>query len=64
MKNIYSLPRINDLFDQLKGEPSFSKIDLRLGYHQLKVREADFTEDNNLDALQLLRDYSNAFWVV
>jgi hypothetical protein len=38
IKNKYHLPRINDLFDQLKGSCIFSKIDLRLGYHQLKIR--------------------------
>eukprot|EP00253_Pinus_taeda_P019481 PITA_19481 len=37
MKNMYPFPRIDDLFDQLKGETMFSKIELRLGYHQTKV---------------------------
>jgi hypothetical protein len=37
-KNKYPLPRIDDLFDQLCGACVFSKIDLRLGYHQLKIR--------------------------
>ncbi|GJZ06304.1 putative reverse transcriptase domain-containing protein [Tanacetum coccineum] len=37
----YSLPRIEDLFDQLQGSSVYSKIDLRLGYHQLRVREED-----------------------
>jgi hypothetical protein len=37
----YSLPRINDLFDQLCGACVFSKIDLRLRYHQLKISECD-----------------------
>ncbi|KAJ9560729.1 hypothetical protein OSB04_005889 [Centaurea solstitialis] len=37
----YPLPRIDDLFDQLQGAAWFSKIDLRSGYHQLKVREED-----------------------
>ena len=41
IKNKYSLPRINDLFDQLKGAKYFSKIDLRSGYFQLKIRESD-----------------------
>jgi hypothetical protein len=41
VKNKYLLPRIDDLFDQLHGVCVFSKIDLRLGYHQLKVRECD-----------------------
>ncbi|KAJ0876256.1 putative nucleotidyltransferase, Ribonuclease H [Helianthus annuus] len=41
IKNRYPLPRIDDLFDQLQGASYFSKIDLRLGYHQLKVKEED-----------------------
>ena len=41
IKNKYPLPRIDDLFDQLKGSACFSKIDLRSGYHQLRVREED-----------------------
>ncbi|KAJ9542729.1 hypothetical protein OSB04_029235 [Centaurea solstitialis] len=41
VKNRYPLPRIDDLFDQLQGAAWFSKIDLRSGYHQLKVREED-----------------------
>ncbi|KAI3805311.1 hypothetical protein L1987_27555 [Smallanthus sonchifolius] len=39
VKNKYPFPRIDDLFDQLQGAKYFSKIDLRLGYHQLKVQE-------------------------
>ncbi|GKE17264.1 putative reverse transcriptase domain-containing protein [Tanacetum coccineum] len=39
VKNHYFLPRIDDLFDQLQGSSIYSKIDLRLGYHQLRVRE-------------------------
>nr|GFB60368.1 putative reverse transcriptase domain-containing protein [Tanacetum cinerariifolium] len=39
IKNRYLLPRIDDLFDQLKGLRYFSKIDLRSSYHQLRVRE-------------------------
>ncbi|KAK6154241.1 hypothetical protein DH2020_008489 [Rehmannia glutinosa] len=40
-KNKYPLPRIEDLFDQLRGASTFSKIDLRSGYHQLKIKESD-----------------------
>nr|GEV63980.1 hypothetical protein [Tanacetum cinerariifolium] len=39
VKNRYPLPRIDDLFDQLQGSRFYSKIDLRSGYHQLRVRE-------------------------
>ena len=41
IKNRYQLPRIDDLFDQLRGARVYSKIDLRTGYHQLRVRETD-----------------------
>ncbi|GKA02640.1 putative reverse transcriptase domain-containing protein [Tanacetum coccineum] len=41
VKNHYPLPRIDDLFDQLQGSSVYSKIDLRSGYHQLRVREED-----------------------
>ena len=41
IKNKYPLPRIDDLFDQLQGAAAFSKIDLRRGYHQMRVKEKD-----------------------
>jgi hypothetical protein len=41
IKNKYPLPQIEDLFDQMKGAKIFSKIDLRSGYHQLKIRAED-----------------------
>ncbi|KAK9100149.1 hypothetical protein Scep_023579 [Stephania cephalantha] len=41
VKNRYPLPRIDDLFDRLTGAKFFSKIDLRSGYHQLRIREDD-----------------------
>jgi hypothetical protein len=41
IKNKYPLPRIEDLFDQMRGAKVFSKIDLRSGYHQLKIRTED-----------------------
>nr|GEU84976.1 putative reverse transcriptase domain-containing protein [Tanacetum cinerariifolium] len=44
VKNRYPLPRIDNLFDQLQGSSVYSKIDLRSGYHQLRVREQDVTK--------------------
>ena len=41
MKNKYPLPRIEDLLNQLKGVGVFSKIDLRSGYYQLRVKDID-----------------------
>ena len=41
IKNRYPLPRIDDLFDQLRGVRDYSKIDLRTDYHQLRVRDTD-----------------------
>jgi hypothetical protein len=44
IKNKYPLPRIGDLFEQLRGACEFSKIDLRSGYHQLKIQECDISK--------------------
>ena len=41
VKNRYPLQRIDDLFDQLRGTQVYSKVDLRIGYHQLRVKETD-----------------------
>jgi hypothetical protein len=41
IKNQYLFPRIDDLFDQIKGVMVFSKINLRSGYHQLRIKEDD-----------------------
>ena len=41
VKNKYSLPKIDDLFNQLKGVSIFLKIDLRSGYHQLRIKDVD-----------------------
>ena len=46
VKNKYPLPRIEDLFDQLKGASVFSKIDLQSGYYQLRVKDVDVPENN------------------
>ncbi|GJV96420.1 putative reverse transcriptase domain-containing protein [Tanacetum coccineum] len=44
IKNHYPLPRIDDLLDQLQGSSVYSKINLRSGYHQLKVRDEDISK--------------------
>ncbi|KAI3506082.1 hypothetical protein L1887_28438 [Cichorium endivia] len=44
IKNRYPVPRIDDLFDQLYGATYFSKIDLRFGYHQLRVQEVEVSK--------------------
>jgi hypothetical protein len=41
IKNKYPLPRIEDLFDQLRGASVFLKIDMRSGHHQLRIRPSD-----------------------
>jgi hypothetical protein len=41
IKNKYPLPKINDLFDQVGGEKIFSKLDLRSGYHQVRIKDED-----------------------
>ena len=41
IKNRYPLLRIDDLFDQLRGATVFSKIDLRSGYHQVRIKDED-----------------------
>jgi hypothetical protein len=44
VKNKYPLPRIEDLFDQMRGARVFSKIDLRSGYHQMRIRPSDIAK--------------------
>jgi hypothetical protein len=44
VKNEYPLSRIDDLFDQLKNAKIFSKIDLRSGYHQVRIKEEDISK--------------------
>ncbi|KAL9255345.1 RNA-directed DNA polymerase-like protein [Drosera capensis] len=57
VKNKYPLPCIDDLFDQLQGAQVFSKVDLKSGYHQLKVREEDISKTT-------FRTRYYEFWVV
>jgi hypothetical protein len=57
IKSKYPLPRIEDIFNQMKGASVFSKIDLRSGYHQLKIQESDipntaFIQDMNCMSIQ------------
>ena len=46
IKNRYPIPRINDLRDELHGSNFFSNIDLRLGYHQIQMREVDIPKNS------------------
>ncbi|GKE59062.1 putative reverse transcriptase domain-containing protein, partial [Tanacetum coccineum] len=55
MKNRYPLLRIDDLFDQLQGSSIYSKIDLRSGYHQLRVREQDIPKTNEKEHEEYLK---------
>ena len=59
IKNRYPLPRIDNLFDQLRGVRVYSKIGLRTGYHQLRVREMDIPKT----ALWALCVYGDALWI-
>ena len=61
IKNKYPLPRIKDLFDQLKGARVFSKSNLRSGYHQLKIRASDVPKTTFITRYGL---YEYTFYVV
>ncbi|GJR93082.1 hypothetical protein Tco_0265256 [Tanacetum coccineum] len=56
VKNRYPLPRIDDLFDQLQGSSVYSKIDLRSGYHQLRVRDEDIPK--TAFRMRFIKDFS------
>ncbi|GJR92872.1 putative reverse transcriptase domain-containing protein [Tanacetum coccineum] len=64
IKNRYPLPRIDDLFDQLQGSQFFSKIDLRSGYHQLRVHEDDILMGMSLKSVRHFKVHSNALLVL
>nr|GEV30357.1 hypothetical protein [Tanacetum cinerariifolium] len=55
IKNHYPLLRINDLFDQLQGSSVYSKIDLRSGYHQLRIKEEDIPITNKKEHREHLK---------
>ena len=59
IKNRYPLPRVDDLFDQLRGARVYFKIDLRTGYHQLKVRDIDIPKTAFMGTLS----YGDALWI-
>jgi hypothetical protein len=54
VKNKYPLPRIEDLFDQMRGARVFSKIDLRSSYHQMKIRPSDIPKTDFLDLIWII----------
>jgi hypothetical protein len=63
MKNKYPLPQIKDLFDRMKGARVFSKIDLRSGYYQVKIRESDIPK-TSFHTRYGLYEYQDKFVVV
>ena len=63
IKNRYPFPRIDDLFDQVKGARVFSKIDLKSGYHQLRIQEADVYKTNFSHQVWTLQIYNSTFRV-
>ena len=62
IQNRYLLPRIDDLFDQLRGARVYPKIDLRAGYHQLRVRDTDIPKTAFRTRFGHL-SYSDALWI-
>jgi hypothetical protein len=54
MKNKYPLPRIEDLFDQMRGAKVFSKIDLRSSYHQMKIRPSNISKTDFFDPIRFI----------
>ena len=60
VKNSYVLPRIDDLFDQLKGASVFSKINLRSGYHQLRIKTTFRTRYRHYEFLVMSFGLTNA----
>jgi hypothetical protein len=63
IKNKYHLPRIDDLFNQLKGACVFLKIDLRSGYHQLKIRATDIPQNRLHYTVWSRRVYGDIIWI-
>jgi hypothetical protein len=62
IKNKYPLPRIDILFDQLTGARVFSKIDLRSGYHQIRIRPEDIPKTAFTTRYGLFEYFGNVFW--
>ena len=62
IRNRYPLPRIDDLFDQSRGARVYSKINLRAGYHQLRIRDTDIPKTAFRTRMDTL-SYSDALWI-
>jgi hypothetical protein len=63
IKNKYPLPRIEDLFDQLRGANVFSKIDLRSGYHQLRIRPSDIPKTTFIREIWIHTIKRSPLWI-
>ncbi|GJP71461.1 hypothetical protein CLOP_g2295 [Closterium sp. NIES-67] len=63
IKSRYPIPRADELIDQLRGAKFFSKIDLRGGYHQIRVNDADCYKNGVPNPIRELRVHGHAFWL-
>jgi hypothetical protein len=64
IKNNYPFPRIDDLFDQLRGKHIFSKIDLISSYHDVRIKDEDINKSTLKKKVWSLRVHNSDIWVV